>query len=173
MGHHEHRQKAPRVVQVALVTVSTSRSGAEDRSGPVMAELVEQAGHRVVQRRLVVDGIEPIRACLAELGSDPQVQAVLLSGGTGISSQDLTLEAITPLVAVWLPGFGELFRRLSHAEIGTAAMLSRSEAAVCRLGEPGRRVLVVALPGSPNAVRLALAQVLLPEFGHLMYEIQR
>lgn len=173
MGHHEHRQRAPSLVQVALVTVSSSRSAAEDRSGPVMAELVEQAGHRVVARRLVIDGLEPIRACLADLGQDPAIQVVLLSGGSGVSRQDLTIEAIAPLVQAWLPGFGELFRRLSFDEIGTAAMLSRAEAAVCRLVEAGPRVLVVVLPGSPGAARLALGQVLLPELGHLLYEIQR
>ena len=173
MGHHEHKNQAPSSVQLALVTVSTSRGEAEDRSGPVMAELVVGAGHQVVARRLVTDGIEPIRTCLAELGDDEGVQAVLLSGGTGVSSQDVTLEAITPAVQAWLPGFGELFRRLSFDEIGTPAILSRSEAAVCRLGAGKRRVLVVAMPGSPNAVRTALANVLLPELGHLMYEIHR
>jgi len=173
MGHAEHKNSAPKVIGLGLVTVSTSRGQAEDRSGPAMAELVEQAGHRVIARRLVKDGLEPIRACLAELGGDERVQAVVLSGGTGLSAQDLTLEAVTPLVQAWLPGFGELFRRLSYDEIGTPAMLSRAEAAVCRLGESGRRVLVVALPGSPNAVRTALARVLLPELGHLIYEINR
>jgi len=173
MGHKEHKHLAPKSVGLALVTVSTSRGEAEDRSGPVMAELVEAAGHRVVDRRLVTDGIEPIQACLAELATDDTVQAVLLSGGTGVSTQDLTLEAISPSVQAWLPGFGELLRRLSYDEIGTPAMLSRAEAAVCRLGEIQRRVLVVALPGSPNAVRTALSEVLLPELGHLIYEIHR
>ena len=158
---------------VALVTVSTSRTEAEDRSGPVMAELVEGAGHVVLDRRLVKDGVDPILACLKELGDDERVQAVFLSGGTGVSNQDVTIEAITPFVQTWLPGFGELFRRLSYDEIGTAAMLSRAEAAVCRLGEVERRVLVAVLPGSPNAVRLALGEILLPELGHLMYEIDR
>jgi molybdopterin adenylyltransferase len=173
MGHHEHKHHAPKQVAVALVTVSTSRGEAEDRSGPVMAELLEGAGHRVVARKLVTDGLSPIRDCLAALGDDPQVQVVLLSGGTGISTQDLSPEAIAPLIRTELPGFGELFRRLSYDEIGTAAMLSRATAAVCALGADGRRVLVVLLPGSPKAVELALARILLPELGHLVYEMMR
>jgi molybdenum cofactor biosynthesis protein B len=173
MGHHEHRKKAPARVNVALVTVSTSRSFAEDRSGPVMAGLVEQAGHRVHCRKLVKDGIEFIQGCLAELGDDSSIQAVFLSGGTGVSSQDLTVEAIEPLVVSWLPGFGETFRRLSFEEIGTAGMLSRACAAVCCLHPKGRRMLVAVLPGSPHAVRLALGKLLLPELGHIMYEVER
>ena len=173
MGHHEHKTRAPRSVAVALVTVSTSRTRAEDRSGPVMAELVEEAGHVVIERRIVKDGVDPILDCLKELYTDERVQAVIFSGGTGISTQDVTIEAITPFVRAWLPGFGELFRRKSYDEIGTAAMLSRAEAAVCGPAEGGRRVLVAVLPGSPNAVRLGLGNVLLPELGHLIYEIER
>ncbi len=173
MGHREHKHQAPKRVGVALVTVSTSRAAGEDRSGPVMAELCAAAGQQVVARRLVADGLEPIRAALAELGADEGVDAVFMSGGSGISSQDLTLEALQPLVRTWLPGFGELFRRLSFDEIGTPAMLSRAAAAVCLLGSAQRPVLVAALPGSPNAVRLALEAVLLPELGHLVYEMRR
>jgi molybdopterin adenylyltransferase len=173
MGHREHKHMAPQSVGLALVTVSTSRAIGQDRSGPVMAELCAAAGQRVVARRLVADGLEPIRAVLAELGAEEEIDAVFLSGGSGISSQDLTLEALQPLVRTWLPGFGELFRRLSFDEIGTPAMLSRAAAAVCRLGPAQRPVLVAALPGSPNAVRLALETVLLPELGHLIYEMRR
>ncbi|HOX46602.1 MAG TPA: MogA/MoaB family molybdenum cofactor biosynthesis protein [Myxococcota bacterium] len=172
MGHHEHREHAPRSVGVGLVTVSTSRSPAEDRSGPVMAELLQAAGHGVIERRLVQDGLEPVRRAVRELLALPGVQVVLLSGGTGITREDLTLQALEPLAELWLPGVGELFRQLSYAEIGTAAMLSRAAAAVC-VAADGRRVLVVALPGSPAAVRLALEKVLLPELGHLVFELNR
>lgn len=171
MGHEEHQKKAPRRVGVALVTVSTSREEADDRSGPLMAALVAAQGHEVVERRLVRDGIGPIGACLAELAGSRAVQAVLLSGGSGITADDQTVEAVAPHVQAWIPGFGELFRQLSYAEIGPAAMLSRACAAVCKFG--GRRLLVAVLPGSPEAVRLALERLLLPELGHLLYEIDR
>jgi len=159
-------------VGLALVTVSTSRSAAEDRSGPVMAELAEAAGHRVLARRLVQDGLEPIRRAVEELLGMHEVQVVLLSGGTGVTREDVTPQALAPLAEAWLPGVGELFRQLSYAEIGTAAMLSRAAAAVCPAPD-GRRVLVAALPGSPAAVRLALGKVLLPELGHLVFELNR
>jgi molybdopterin adenylyltransferase len=172
MGHHEHRESAPRRVGVALVTVSTSRSTAEDRSGPVMAELLLAAGHGVIERRLVKDGLEPIRRVVEELLALAEVQVVLLSGGTGITREDLTPQALEPLAELWLPGVGELFRQVSFAEIGTSAMLSRATAAVCA-APGGRRVLVIALPGSPAAVRLALEKVLLPELGHMVFELNR
>ncbi|MBN2496439.1 MAG: MogA/MoaB family molybdenum cofactor biosynthesis protein [Deltaproteobacteria bacterium] len=171
MGHQDHRARAPRRVGVALVTVSSSRSAAEDRSGPRMAELVASSGHEVVAHELVSDAIEPIRACLEDLGGREGVRAVFLSGGTGVAQQDVTVEAVGPKIEAWLPGFGEIFRQLSFEEIGPAAMLSRACAGVARLA--GRRVLVACLPGSPGAVELALERLLLPELGHVIYEMER
>lgn len=159
-------------MNLGLVTVSTSRGPGEDESGELMDALCRAAGHRVLARRLVPDGLAPIRAGLAELMALDGLEAVFLSGGTGISRQDLTPEAVEPFVELWLPGVGELFRALSYAEIGPAGMLSRAAAAVCS-APGGRRVLVAALPGSPAAVRLALERVLLPELGHLVYELNR
>lgn len=173
MGHEEHKSKAPASVGVGIVTVSTSRTTATDEGGPLMLELIERAGHRVLERRIVRDDAEQIRACLKDLGSQERIQAVFLSGGSGIAGQDLTVEAISPLVSVFVPGFGELFRCLSFSEIGPAAMLSRATAAVCRVGATGRRFFVAVLPGSPAAVRLALERLLLPELGHLVFEIER
>jgi molybdenum cofactor biosynthesis protein B len=173
LGHHEHKAHAPRQAGVALVTVSTSRSLEDDRSGPVMAELFEAAGHRVIDRRLVTDSIQAIRQAVLDLVENLDVHMICLSGGTGISSQDLTPEAMQPWVKSWLPGFGELFRSLSYSEIGSAAMLSRAALAVCQPEGAGRRVLLAMLPGSPAAVRLAIERLLLPELGHLVYELQR
>ncbi len=173
MGHKEHKHLAPKSVAVVLVTVSTSRDVSGDRSGDVMVELMQSHGHDILKRMLIKDGLDSVRQCLEEEARDERVQAVIFSGGTGVSSQDLTIEAISPLVQAWLPGFGELFRRLSYDSIGTPAIMSRAGAAVCTVpGRPGR-ILVVALPGSPNAVRLALEEVLLPELGHIVYEINR
>ena len=171
MGHHEHKSKAPKQVSLALVTVSTSRGEAEDRSGPVMAERCEAAGHRVREQRIINDGVVPVRECLLELSKHKEIKAVFFSGGTGIAAADLSIEALEPFWIKNLPGFGELFRRLSYDEIGSAAMLSRAEAGVVELS--GRCLLVAVLPGSPNAVRLALDELLLPELGHLVYEMER
>ena len=173
MGHKEHKHAAPKSVGLVLVTVSTSRDTAQDRSGQIMADLLEASGHVLLERRLIKDGLDTVRQCLMDVAVDERVEGIVFSGGTGISSQDLTLDAISPLVQSWLPGFGELFRRLSYDQIGTPAIMSRAEAAVCKIPGRPRRLLVVALPGSPNAVRLALAEVLLPELGHLVYEINR
>ena len=173
MSHQEHKHHAPKSVNVALVTVSTSRDADQDRSGPTMRALLEACQHRIVQQRVVKDGIEPIQQCLTDLAQHDSLQAILLSGGSGISRSDLTPEAIEPYVTSWIPGFGELFRRLSFDEIGTPAMLSRACAAVCVLPNTTKRTLVVVLPGSPKAVTLAIEKVLLPELGHLLYEIER
>ena len=110
--------------------------------------------------------IEEHQAVQAEL-SDPAVHAVILTGGTGITSRDSTFEAVEALLDKRLPGFGELFRMLSFAEIGAAAMLSRAQ-----MGIHARRI-VVSLPGSPNACRLALEKLLIPELGHLLREVSR
>jgi molybdopterin adenylyltransferase len=173
MGHVEHKAHAPKSIGVGLVTVSTSKNAVTDEGGPLMAELVEKAGHRVLERRLVKDDVQQIRDCLTDLDRISEIRAVLLSGGTGITKQDLTLEAITPLALAWLPGFGELFRQLSYLEIGSAAMMSRAAAAVCQVRPDSRRLVVAMLPGSPAAVRLALERLLLPELGHLIFEIDR
>lgn len=171
MGHHEHKHAAPSQVPLALVTVSTSRGQAEDRSGPVMAELCEAAGHPILDRRIIPDGVEALRSCMQELAGRPEVKAVFFSGGTGIAAADLSVEALAPLWVKRLPGFGELFRSLSFDEIGSAAMLSRAEAGVVE--SAGRRIFVALLPGSPKAVRLACEKLLLPELGHLVYEMER
>ena len=171
MGHREHKHAAPTQVPLALVTVSTSRGQAEDRSGPVMADLCQAAGHPILDRRIIPDGVESLRACLQDLAALSALKAVFFSGGTGIAAADLSVEALEPLWVKRLPGFGELFRSLSYTEIGSPAMLSRAQAGVVEQG--GRRIFVALLPGSPKAAGLALEKLLLPELGHLVYEMER
>lgn len=160
-----HRASAPTVVRCAVLTVSDTRSAESDLSGVSIKETLGFAGHTVVAYQIVPDEPDEIRAVLTEwLGRD-DVQAILTNGGTGIAARDTTYDAIVGLLDKRIDGFGELFRMLSWQEIGAAAMLSRAVAGVA-----GSK-LVVAMPGSPKAVRLALTKLIVPELGHLVYEI--
>jgi len=166
MGQHEHHAAAPRTVTVAVVTLSDSRSPANDRTGDTIVALLEAAGHSVAGRELVREDPPAIRAVLEAALVGP-AQAVILNGGTGIAPRDSTPEIVAPLLERELPGFGELFRQLSFQEIGAAAMLSRALAGVAH----GK--LLFALPGSETACRLALEQLILPELGHLVGELRK
>jgi molybdenum cofactor biosynthesis protein B len=150
-----------------VLTVSDTRSLETDSGGALAVELLEGAGQPVVRRELVRDEPSEIAAALRRALADEAVAAVVLTGGTGISPRDVTPEAVTPLLERTLPGFGELFRQLSYAEIGPAAMLSRALAGLAA----GRPVFV--LPGSRGALRLALERLILPELGHLAGEARK
>lgn len=168
MGVERHRRAAAEgSVGVAIVTVSDSRDATTDRGGPRLAELVEAGEHRVVDRRMVRDDEASIRATVRELVEAPDVDVVLVTGGTGVASRDVTVEAVRPLFEKELPGFGELFRALSWESIGAAAMLSRATAGVA----DGRAIFL--LPGSPAALDLAMEQLILPELRHLLDQARR
>lgn len=141
----------------AVVTVSDTRTEATDRSGALVASALEEAGHRVIHRGIVPDDLSRIRATFERHRDDPEVAVVVSTGGTGITRRDVTPEALAPLVTKPIPGFGELFRHLSFAEIGTATIQSRAEAAVCG------RTLFFLLPGSTGACRLAMERILIPQ----------
>jgi len=161
----EHREAAPDSVGCAILTVSDTRTPETDTSGALIRASLTGAGHAVVDYRIVPDEPERIRAVLGEWADRAGIQAILSNGGTGIAGRDTTYDAVVGLLEKRLDGFGELFRMLSFGEIGAAAMLSRAVAGVYR----GR--LVVAMPGSRNAVDLAMTKLILPELGHLVYEI--
>jgi molybdenum cofactor biosynthesis protein B len=163
----EHKATAPTSVACYVLTVSDTKTPATDTSGAVIRELLTTAGHRVTASAIVRDEPAEVARLVREACKDPAVQAVILTGGTGITSRDSTFEAVEALLDKRLPGFGELFRMLSFAEIGPAAMLSRAQ-----MGIHGR-CIVVSLPGSPNACRLALEKLLIPELGHLLREVSR
>jgi molybdenum cofactor biosynthesis protein B len=150
-----------------VCTVSDSKTSETDTSGHLIRELLAAAGHDVVGYHLVRDEPSQVHAVVHQACTHPGVQAVILTGGTGIAPRDQTFEAIDALLEKRLPGFGELFRMISFQEIGPAAMLSRACAGTC-----GGKI-VVALPGSENAVRLALTRLLIPELGHLVAETRR
>ena len=161
---HRHRQSAPARVAVAVVTVSDTRTPETDSGGALLGERLAEAGHRVLSREIVPDDVDAIRGALTRSLEREDVQAVVLTGGTGVALRDVTPEAVRGVLDREIPGFGELFRWLSFQEIGSAALLSRALAGLAR----GR--VVVALPGSRGAIRLALEALLLPELPHLVAE---
>jgi molybdenum cofactor biosynthesis protein B len=162
----EHRTLAPRAVRCAIVTVSDTRTADTDTSGRAMADLLAAAGHEVVDRTIVKDDPADVRAVIErQLSGDAQV--VITTGGTGITSRDGTFEVVDALYDKRLDGFGELFRMLSFQEIGAAAMMSRASAGLAS----GR--ILISLPGSEAAVRLAMERLLLPELGHLVQQASR
>jgi len=167
MSRQEHLAEAPEGLGYALVTVSDTRTEADDLSGRRMKELVEGAGQRVVEKLIVRDEAAAIRGAVSALLSTEEVDVVVVSGGTGVAPRDVTIEAVEPLLERGLPGFGEIFRALSYRQVGAAAMLSRAAAGVAR----GRAVFL--LPGSPKAVELAMAELILPEAGHLVGQARR
>jgi molybdopterin adenylyltransferase len=162
-----HRAGAPDSVRCAVLTVSDTRTPESDTSGALIRDTLSFSGHRVVDYRIVADVPEQIREVLSEWIERDDVQAVLSNGGTGIAARDTTYDAISGMLEKRIDGFGELFRMLSWQEVGAAAMLSRAVAGVAG------GTLIVAMPGSTNAVRLALTKLIVPELGHLVYEITK
>jgi molybdenum cofactor biosynthesis protein B len=163
----EHKASAPRSVGCFVLTISDSKAPETDTSGALIRELLTKAGHVVAGHAIVRDEPTQVAACVREGCADPKVQAFILTGGTGVTSRDSTFEAVDAMLDKRLAGFGELFRMLSYQEVGAAAMLSRAQAGVVE----GRALF--SLPGSPNACRLALEKLILPELGHLLREISR
>lgn len=147
-------------VHVAVLTVSDTRTLADDRSGQTIVDLLQQAGHVVAARAIVPDNRERIRAELERWIADQGVDVIIATGGTGVTPRDITPEAMAPLVTKPIPGFGELFRWLSYQEIGTSTIQSRAEAALCGT------TYVFLLPGSPNAVRTAMTKILLQQLDY-------
>jgi molybdenum cofactor biosynthesis protein B len=163
----DHKARAPRSVRCFVVTVSDTRTDATDTSGRAIAGLLEAAGHTVAGRTIVRDDAELVRDTIVRQLANADVQAIITTGGTGITSRDSTFEAISGMLEKRLDGFGEIFRMLSYEQIGAAAMMSRACAGLVA----GR--IVVALPGSEAAVRLAMEKLLVPELGHMVQQAQR
>jgi len=164
---HTHRATAPASVGCAVLTISDTRTPETDTGGDELVRLLTDAGHVVRVRDLVPDDPARVQAWIQAQRARDDVQALVTTGGTGVASRDMTFEAIYQMLDKPIPGFGELFRMLSYQEIGAAAMLSRACAGVsqCRI--------VIALPGSVPAIRLALDKLVLPELGHLVREATR
>ena len=167
MTGHAHRHGDRPKLAVAVLTVSDTRTTENDHSGSAARQLLERAGHRVADYRIVPDEPDQVRQTVEQWLSRPDCDGVIVSGGTGISSRDRTYEALVSLLDKRLDGFGELFRMLSWQQIGSAAMLSRA------VGGIASGKLLFSLPGSLAAVTLALEQLILPELGHLKSELDK
>ena len=162
MGHVEHKKHAPRQVTVAILTVSTTRSLADDESGRWMARGAAREGHALVAHRVVPDDLLQIRCAVREILADPAPQVIILTGGTGITPSDVTIEAIEPMFTKKLTAFGPLFAQLSFEQVDSAALLSRAAAGI--IGH----TVVFFIPGSLGACKLACKALIFPEVGHLV-----
>ncbi len=165
-----HKAKAPKKLNFAVIVCSSSRYQklkekelVDDPSGDSIVETLKRAGHGVCFREIVPDDKVLIGKYVSRALGSEDVDAIIMCGGTGISPKDVTIEAVRPMLVKTLPGFGELFRKLSFDEIGTSAVLTRALAGVADQGKA-----VFCIPGSPQAVRLVLEKLILPEAGHIL-----
>jgi len=163
----EHKAQGPASVACFVLTVSDTRTEANDTGGLAIRELLVAAGHSVTGHAIVKDEAAQVAHLVRERLDDAATQVIITTGGTGISARDTTFEAVTNLFDKKLDGFGELFRMISFSEIGSAAMMSRATA-----GTVGRKAIFV-LPGSPAAVRLAMEKLIVPELGHIMQQLSK
>jgi molybdenum cofactor biosynthesis protein B len=164
---NEHRAAAPESLTLAVMTVSDTRTIETDTSGALIVSMAEAAGYRIANRVIVPDEPERMTALLRGYAACDDLHAVLITGGTGISPRDQTYETVTALLTKPLPGYGELFRMLSYAEIGPACLLSRAVG-----GLVGPQVVLV-MPGSRAAVELAMSRIILPELPHIVREARK
>jgi molybdenum cofactor biosynthesis protein B len=167
MSQAEHKARAPQSVRCFVLTVSDTRTEDTDTSGRAIADLLIAAGHQVAGHTIVKDDPDLVRGTIERQLAAPDVHAIITTGGTGITSRDSTYEAVSGLLQKRLDGFGELFRMLSYEQIGAAAIMSRACAGLAA----GR--IVVCLPGSEAAVRLAMEKLVIPELGHLVQQASR
>jgi molybdenum cofactor biosynthesis protein B len=147
-------------VNIAVLTVSDTRTLETDTSGGYIVQRMTEVGHRIAARAIVIDSELKLRAQLAAWIADPAIDVIIATGGTGVTPRDVTPEALAPLVTKSIPGFGELFRWLSYDEIGTATVQSRADAALCG------STYVFLLPGSTNGVKLGVDKILVPQLDH-------
>lgn len=163
----QHRAEGPQSFRIAVLTISDTRTEATDTSGALIVALAERAGHSIVDRAIIPDEPDRIHPILESYRDRSDLHAVLLTGGTGISPRDRTSETVSALLTRPLPGFGELFRMLSYAEIGSACILSRAVGGL--MGE----LVVLVMPGSRAGVQLAMTRIILPELPHLVHQARK
>lgn len=173
--HEEHKKKGPETVNIALVIVSTSKFNelqtkelSSDKTIPLVHQIIEQYPRVfLISSEIISDNENQMIGTLNNLMNNPNLQVILFSGGTGLTPKDMTYEVIKPRLEKTIDGFGELFRYLSYKDIGPASMLSRA------LAGKIRNKAIFLLPGSPNAVKLALNSLILPEIRHVLYMINK
>lgn len=163
--YEEHRAEGPDAVVCGVITVSDTRTEETDTSGRLIMNMLADCGHRTPFYRIVKDEADQIRGAFEEACADPAIQVVISSGGTGITKRDTTYDVVVSMLEKEMPGFGELFRNVSYQEIGTAAMLTRATAGICR------DTILMTLPGSGNACRTGMEKIILPEISHMVREV--
>ena len=163
MAVTEHKGKAHRTIRCAVITLSDTRTEETDTSGKRIKALLAEQGQPVVAYRILKDEPEQITAVVKALLAQPEVDAIITTGGTGIAPRDSTFEALQGLLEKEITGFGEMFRMLSYEDIGAAAMLTRATAGVAN----GK--VIISLPGSTGAVELGMTKLVLPQLGHMMF----
>lgn len=162
MGVKDHKKHAPQRIRIGVISVSSTRTEKNDESGSRIKKLAIKEGHHIIFYRVVPDDIYKITEAIREAVSEQNVQALLLTGGTGISSKDVTIEAVRPLFEKELTAFGPVFSQLSYEEIDSAALLSRATAGI--IGN----AVVFCMPGSLKACELACKALIFPELGHIV-----
>lgn len=168
MSHTEHKKAAPPSARCAVITLSDTRTRESDTSGRAILEALQGAGHDIVGYELIPDDPMRLKGLIVAAFDDPRIEVLITNGGTGISRRDGTVEVVEAFLQKRLDGFGEIFRYLSYQEIGSSAIMSRAVA-----GIDGKGRVLIALPGSTNAVRLAMEKLVLPELGHLLQQVRR
>lgn len=163
----EHKAHAPRSIGCLVITCSDTRTPETDTSGQLIRKLLEERGHTVVGSHLVKDDPAQIQLWIARGTTNEATQAIVINGGTGISRRDSTFEAVDEMLEKRLDGFGEIFRLLTYQDIGSPAIMSRATAGIIK------GCVVFSIPGSENAVRLAMEKLILPELGHLVKELSK
>jgi molybdenum cofactor biosynthesis protein B len=166
MSTKKHKSGAPEKVNIGIVTVSSTRSLANDKSGLWISKRAKKEGHDVVLHQVVPDDAEAIAELIHKIINDGIAQVVLLTGGTGISSKDVTIEAIRPFLTKELTSFGPLFAQLSFEQIDSAALLSRATAGLIE------KTVLFCIPGSLKACKLACKALIFPELGHLVKHVR-
>lgn len=165
MGVTSHKNNAPSQVDISIITVSTSRTKAEDKSGHWIREQAIKEGHQIKSHQVIPDDSDTILATVQAVIDKQGPHIILMTGGTGISSQDVTIETVRPLFKKELTGFGALFAQLSFEEIGSSAILSRATAGVIN------KTILFCMPGSMGACQLACKTLIFPEVGHLVKHV--
>jgi len=167
MSIKEHKENKLSV-NCMIITVSDTRTKENDKSGNLMEQLLEEAGHEIIQREIVKDELELIQEVITAGSNRGDIDVILTNGGTGIAYRDVTIEAVESMLDKEIQGFGELFRMLSYKEdIGSAAIMSRAIAGICN------HTAIFSTPGSSGAVRLAMNKLILPELSHIVHEIKK
>ena len=167
MGYQDHKQHVPLNVNCAVIIISDSRTEQTDESGKYIMDSLKEAGHTITSYSIIKNDASEIIDKIGNIFKDNPTQVIITSGGTGASHMDITIETITPILEKKMEGFGELFRNLTYQEIGSGSILSRAMAGVIK----GR--IIISLPGSLEAVKLAMGKIIIPEITHLVREASR